>query len=142
VTITIRITPEIAIDESEITERFIRASGPGGQNVNKVSTKAELRFYLARSKALTPARKARLRARFPSHVTTGGEFLLASTRFRSQHRNQEDVFERLREMILSIWQPPKPRLKTKLSKAAKRRRLDDKSKRGNVKRQRSTRDFD
>jgi ribosome-associated protein len=139
---TLKLTDSCTIPAAELECSFARSSGPGGQNVNKVASKVELRFQLAASKALTPARKARLAAAFPSHVTSGGEFVLSGDRFRSQRQNQEDVLERLRAMVLSVWLPPKPRVKTKVSKAAQRRRVGEKRKRGDIKRQRSTAGLD
>jgi ribosome-associated protein len=128
------------VAETEITTRFVRSSGPGGQNVNKVSTKVELRFALQMTEALTPARKRRLCAAFPSYVTTGGELIITSDRFRSQSMNQTDAIERLQAMIRSIWDPPPPRIKTAPSRASKRRRLGDKRARGDLKKQRARTD--
>lgn len=116
--------------------RFVRSSGPGGQHVNKVSTKVELRFQLELTETLTAARKRRLREAFPSYVTAGGELIITSDRFRSQHMNQTDALERLQAMIRSIWSPPPPRIKTAPSRAAKKRRVADKRARGELKRQR------
>lgn len=126
--------------ENEIATRFVRSSGPGGQNVNKVSTKVELRFQLELSVALTPARKRRLREAFPSYVTAGGELIIMSDRFRSQSMNLTDALERLQAMIRSVWDPPPPRVKTKPSRASKKRRVADKRARGDLKRERAQRD--
>jgi ribosome-associated protein len=104
--------------------------------VNKVATKAELRFFLDQSTALHPAQKRRLRAAFPSHVTQSGEFIVTGDRYRSQLRNQEDVLERLAEMIRSIRRPRKRRVATKPTRASRKRRVDEKRKRGELKKQR------
>lgn len=128
------------LPESDLATRFVRSSGPGGQNVNKVSTKVELRFQLEASQALTPARKRRLCAAFPSYVTDAGELIITSDRFRSQSMNQTDALERLQAMIRSIWDPPPPRVKTAPSRAAKRRRVADKRARGDLKRERAKRE--
>lgn len=125
------------LPESEVVIRFVRSSGPGGQNVNKVSTKVELRFQLDRTEVLTEARKRRLRGAFPSYVTASGELIITSDRFRSQSMNQTDALERLQAMIRSIWSPPPPRVKTAPSRAAKKRRVADKRARGDLKRQRA-----
>lgn len=134
---SLKVTDSCTIPATELECSFARSSGPGGQNVNKVASKVELRFQLAASTALTPARKTRLAAAFPSHTTSSGEFVLSGDRFRSQRQNQDDVLERLRTMLLSVWLPPKPRVKTKVSKSAQRRRVGEKRKRGDLKRQRS-----
>lgn len=128
------------LPESELTVRFVRSSGPGGQNVNKVSTKVELRFLLEDCASLTPARKRRMREAFPSYVTASGELIIMSDRFRSQSMNHTDALERLQAMIRSIWDPPPPRIKTAPSRAAKKRRVADKRARGDLKRERAQRD--
>lgn len=129
-----------SLAESEITMRFVRSSGPGGQNVNKVSTKVELRFQLELSEALSPARKRRVREAFPSYVTAGGELVIVSDRFRSQSMNRTDALERLQAMIRSVWDPPPPRVKTAPSRAAKKRRVANKRARGDLKRERAQRE--
>ncbi len=131
----------VNIPDADLVVRFVRSGGPGGQNVNKVSTKAELRFQLEQCAVLSAPRKQRLRAAFPSHVTQSGEFVITSDRFRSQSMNHADALERLREMIQSVWLPPRPRVKTKPSAAAKRRRVVDKRERGVRKRERAGKDF-
>jgi ribosome-associated protein len=128
------------IAETELLMRFVRSSGPGGQNVNKVSTKVELRFQLDLSESLTPARKRRLCAAFPSYVTLSGELIITSDRFRSQGMNQTDALERLQAMIRSVWDPPPPRIKTKPSRASKKRRVADKRARGSLKKERAGRE--
>jgi len=124
---------------SDLQIRAVRSSGPGGQNVNKVATKVELRLFLAQTHALTEAQKRRLRDRYPAHVTKDGDFLLSSDRFRSQARNQQDALERLAAMLLSIRRPPLPRKRTRPTRASKQRRLATKQRRSDIKRQRSYR---
>jgi ribosome-associated protein len=128
------------LPEQDLVVRYVRSSGPGGQNVNKVSTKTELRFQLEQTHSLTLARKRRLRETFPSHVTLGGEFVVTSDRFRSQSMNHADALRRLVAMIHSVWTPPPPRVPTKVSKRAKKRRVADKRARGEQKRGRTNRE--
>lgn len=126
------------IPAQDLSVKHARSSGPGGQNVNKVSTKVELRFHMAASVTLTDAQKQRLAKAFPSHVTSGGDFLVTSDRFRSQSRNLADALTRLTEMILSIRRPARKRIATKPSAGAKQRRLTDKRRQSERKRQRSS----
>ncbi|MBW2426531.1 MAG: aminoacyl-tRNA hydrolase [Deltaproteobacteria bacterium] len=132
----VRVNEKLSLDDDDLSVRFVRAGGPGGQNVNKVATKAELRFALETSDALSRAAKQRLRARYPSHVTEAGDFIVVSNRYRSQARNRADAEERLAEMIRTILSPPKPRKKTSVSKASRERRLRDKRHRAEVRRSR------
>jgi ribosome-associated protein len=138
----VAIAPGWVIPGSDLEVSFARSSGPGGQNVNKVETKVELRFRLAGTRALNAGQKRRLAAAFPAHVTRAGDFVLVSDRHRSQRRNQVDATERLCEMLQSIRWPPKPRIATKSTAASKRRRVESKRKRADVKRQRRTSDAD
>jgi ribosome-associated protein len=133
----IEIAPGWVIPDEDLSVSFVRSSGPGGQNVNKVATKVELRLRLDATRSLTVGQKQRLRAAFPSHVTQEGDFFLTSDVHRSQSRNQAEAYDRLCQMIRSVKNPPKRRVATKPSKAARRRRLDDKRKRGDIKRGRS-----
>lgn len=128
------VTPMLALPDDEISVHFVRSSGPGGQNVNKVATKCELRFAMAHSRVLDPGVIARLRTRFPAHVTRAGDFVVTSDRTRSQTHNRGDAEARLVEMIRSVLRPPKPRKKTRVPGAAKRERLQHKRRRGEQKR--------
>jgi ribosome-associated protein len=122
----IDVTPSIAIREEELQFQFKLASGPGGQNVNKVATAAELRFDVAGSPSLPEAVRARLLALAGSRVTQDGELLITARRFRSQERNRQDAIDRLIALIQKAAEAPKPRVKTKPSRAAKQRRMDEK----------------
>jgi ribosome-associated protein len=137
-----RVTRSIIIDESELTERFILASGPGGQNVNKVATAVELRFDVANSQSLPAAVRERLIAIAGKRLSSAGILVIAAQRFRSQPRNREDARERLATLIREAATPPKLRRATRPSKAAKRRRVDDKRQLGARKRERSESGWD
>jgi len=132
----IEVAPGWVIPAEDLEFRFVRSSGPGGQNVNKLSSKVELRLALSATGALSPAQKRRLAAAFPSHVTRAGDFLLTSDRFRSQVQNERDVRERLAEMLLSVRFAPPRRVPTRPSRAAKKRRVAAKRARGETKRAR------
>jgi ribosome-associated protein len=130
------------IPAADLQLSHLRSSGPGGQNVNKVATKVELRFKLRRCAALSAAQKRRLTQAFPSHVSQGGDFIVTADRFRSQSRNLRDALLRLAEMIRSIRRPPQPRIRTQVTRAATRRRVEDKRRRGELKRQRKAQESD
>lgn len=128
-----RITDTIFIDESELKESFIRSSGPGGQNVNKVATAVQLRFAAMASRALPDELKARLPRVAGNRLTDAGELIIEAKRFRSQERNREDARERLAALLRKANERPKPRKPTRPSKAAKQRRLNAKSQRAAIK---------
>jgi ribosome-associated protein len=132
----IHITPTLALDDAEIEERFVRASGPGGQNVNKVSTAVQLRFDAGRSAALTSEVRDRLRALAGSRMTDEGILVIDARAHRTQGQNREDARERLADLIRRALVRPKRRRKTKPGKAAKERRLDSKRRRAETKQRR------
>jgi ribosome-associated protein len=133
------ITETLSIDDRELEERFIRASGPGGQNVNKVSTAVELRFDVRRSPSLPEGVRDRLERLAGRRLTDDGVLVIRAERHRTQERNREDARERLAELVREALYVPKKRVKTKPSRAAKARRVDSKVKRGGVKKLRQSR---
>jgi ribosome-associated protein len=127
--------PGIAIGEDELVESFIRASGPGGQNVNKVASAVQLRFDATRSPALTEPVRRRLLHFAGRRATQEGVIVIDARRFRSQERNRADARERLAELIRrAAAPPPPPRKKTRPTKASRERRLQAKTRRGRAKR--------
>ena len=129
----IRINDDISLDDSEIEESFIRSSGPGGQNVNKVSSAVQLRFDARRSRALPDAVAVRLMRLAGSKLTQNGVIVITAQRFRDQARNRADALERLVALIQEALIPPTPRRATKPTLASKKRRLEGKAKRSGVK---------
>jgi ribosome-associated protein len=129
----IRITNHIAIDENELSESFIRASGPGGQNVNKLSTAVQLRFDVRNSPSLPDDVRARLERLAGRRLTRDGVLVITAQRFRTQERNREDAQERLVELIRAATVRPVIRRPTKPTFGSKLRRLEGKKRRGDVK---------
>jgi ribosome-associated protein len=132
----LQVTPTIALDDAEIEERFVRASGPGGQNVNKVATAVELRFDASRSPALSDEVRGRLRALAGSRMTAEGVLVIDARRFRTQAQNRQDARDRLVALLRQAAVRPKRRRKTKPTAAAKERRIDSKRRRSETKRRR------
>lgn len=132
----IRVTDDIAIAESELSESFVRASGPGGQNVNKVSTAVALRFDARRSPSLPADVRRRLEELAGAKLTRKGVVVIFADRFRSQQRNREDALERLLALIRRAAEAPKTRRRTRPTAAAKERRLREKSGRSVLKKTR------
>ena len=129
----IRVTDTISIDEHELQERFIRASGPGGQNVNKLSTAVQLRFDARHSPSLREDVRARLERLAGRRMTNDGVLVITAQRYRTQERNREDALDRLIELIRQAATPPRPRRPTKPTRASKERRLQGKKRRSTVK---------
>ena len=133
----IRITDAIALDERELEERFIRASGPGGQNVNKLATAVQLRFDVRGSPSLPEAVRARLEKLCGNRLTRDGVLVIAAQRYRTQERNRQDALDRLIDLIARAAVAPRPRRPTKPTAGSRERRLAGKKLRATVKNWRS-----
>jgi ribosome-associated protein len=133
------VTPDLVIDESELDETFVRASGPGGQNVNKVATAVQLRFDVQHSPSLSNPVRERLRRLAASRITAEGILVIEARRFRTQDQNRRDARERLVALIRRAVAAPKPRRPTRPSQAAQQRRVERKRRRGAQKRLRGSR---
>lgn len=138
----IHITPKLAIDENELHEEFVRSSGAGGQNVNKVSTAVQLRFDVAGSPTLPGDVKERLRRLAGKRIADDGVLIIKAQSFRTQERNRQDALNRLTAMIAAAAEKPIPRRPTKPTRSSQQRRLQGKQIRGQVKQsRRSIRDW-
>jgi ribosome-associated protein len=127
------VNDNIVIDEREIEERFVRASGPGGQNVNKLATAVQLRFDAMGSPNIDEATKARLKRRAGRRMTADGVIVILAQRFRTQEANRRDARNRLAALVTAAAVPPKPRRPTRPTLGARKRRLEDKKRRGQIK---------
>lgn len=130
----IRITNDIAIDDREVEETFVRAAGPGGQNVNKLATAVQLRFDVQHSPSLPDSVRSRLEHLAGRRLTSEGVLIITAQRYRTQERNRQDALERLVDLIRRAAVPPRRRVPTRVSAAAKRRRLEAKKQRAGIKR--------
>ncbi len=133
------VAANVRIPDAELSESFIRASGPGGQNVNKVASAVELRFDVANSPSLGETLRARLLGRADRRMTGDGVLVIQASRFRDQARNREDARERLADIIRAAMHVPKKRVATKPTRASKERRIASKKKRAQHKQGRLTR---
>jgi ribosome-associated protein len=129
----LQVTSSLSIDESEISYDFVRAAGPGGQNVNKVATAVQLRFDVRGCRSLTPEEKNRLTGLAGRRLTKEGILVIGARRYRTQEQNRLDATERLIALIRKALTPPKPRRATRPSKAAKAKRIDAKMRRARIK---------
>jgi ribosome-associated protein len=130
------VSPHIRIPDDELRFSFVRSSGPGGQNVNKLNTKAQLRWAIRTSPSIPRPVRQRFLERYANRITDQGELVLTSQRFRDQRQNQRDCLEKLRSMLAAVAVPPKPRKKTRPTRASIRRRQTEKRLRSQKKQQR------
>jgi ribosome-associated protein len=128
-----RITPSLNIDEKEIKEQFIRSSGPGGQNVNKVATAVQLRFNISQNSSLPIDVRDRLTRLAGNRMTEEGDIIIEAKRYRTQERNRQDARERLAKLVRKATIRPKIRRNTKPSASSIKRRLEEKQRRGKLK---------
>ncbi|MEM9278848.1 MAG: alternative ribosome rescue aminoacyl-tRNA hydrolase ArfB [Pseudomonadota bacterium] len=133
----IPVTPSISIESDELSEKFVRSSGPGGQNVNKVSTAVQLRFDVKRSPTLPKRVKSRILTSGDTRLTKEGELVIIAESKRTQEANRKEAIERLKEIVRKAAFVAKPRIATKPSKAVRKKRLDSKAQRGMTKKNRS-----
>jgi ribosome-associated protein len=132
----VRVRPGLVIPESDLSIRFSRSGGPGGQNVNKVETRVEVLFDLAGTALLAPPEKERATGRLASRLTKEGVLAVACDRTRHRERNLREALERLGEILREALVPPKPRRRTRPTRSSRERRLESKRRRGEVKRHR------
>jgi ribosome-associated protein len=138
----LQITPQVAIPDEEFEWKFIRASGPGGQNVNKVATAVQLRFLLPQNTSLPVAARNRLRRIAGARINDDGTILISARSERSQDQNKRDALERLADLVRTALIEPKIRKKTRPTKASKERRIDTKKRRGSTKQGRGSPSWD
>lgn len=127
------VAPYLTIDDSELHETFVRAAGPGGQNVNKVATAVQLRFDVQHSRSLPEAVRQRLLRLAANRLTADGVLIIEAKRFRTQEQNRQDARDRLVALLQQAVHPPKPRRATKPTRAARQKRLDQKRQRAQTK---------
>jgi ribosome-associated protein len=135
--VPLQVAPGVEIADSELSIAFVRSSGPGGQNVNKLATAAQLRFDLENSPSLSPGVKARMRPLAGRRLTDEGALLIIARNHRTQEGNRREALERLADLIRAALLPPKPRKATRPTRASKERRLEGKARRQRTKRNRS-----
>ena len=132
----LEVNPRLRIPLREFSFQFVRSSGPGGQNVNKLNTKVVLRWPVADSPSLSENLRERFQARFANRITSEGELVLSSDRFRVRERNIEDCLEKLAAMLREVASPPRARKPTRMSRATRERRMQEKRTQGEKKRDR------